>query len=254
MRVRARNIVIYLIAVCGTFLRPEAVEAMSLAQMQALTGAGLLGLRVDKVFHHCGLPTSIADAGASREKRAVRWGKVPMRLSAGDWDLTYAPRQHAAPGMDGWINHRPGGSACLAGLGALVLQANGNSGILSVTKRADNDGYVTTYRVPDNLYAAHQVSAVTGRWKTGVPVSRLLKRYGNPDEVLKDGTGMPLHRYWIVEKNNKQMPISLHAVDFEIGDGGKTCVRYIVRTSGVGFVQQKLDALMRQWEKGYVLD
>jgi len=257
MRARAINIryvVICLIAVCGAYLRPEVVEAMSIAQMRTLTGAGLLDLRVDKVFRHCGLPASIADADASREKRAVRWGKAPMHLSAGDWDLAYVPRRHATPGKEGWINPHPGHSSCLAGLAALVLHANGASGILSVRKRADNHGYVTTYRVPDDPYDAHQVSAVTGRWKTGVPVSRLLKRYGKPDEILKDSAGVALHRYWIVEKNNRQMPISLHAVDFEIGHGGLTCSRYIVRTRGVGIVQQKMDALMRQWEKGYVLD
>jgi len=252
--IKIRYVVICLIAAAGAYLHPEAVEAMSIAQMRTLTGNGLLGLRVDKVFHHCGLPASIADADASREKHALRWDRVPMHLSAGDWDLTYVPRQHAAPGKDGWINPHPGHSACLAGLATLVLHANGNSGILSVRKRADNHGYVTTYHVPDDRYDAHQVSAVTGRWKTGVPVSRLLKRFGKPDETLKNSAGVPLHRYWIVEKNNRQMPISLHAVDFEIGHGGKTSSRYIVRTRGVGFVQQKMDALMRQWEKGYVLD
>jgi hypothetical protein len=32
------------------------------------------------------------------------------------------------------------------------------------------------------------------------------------------------------------------------------CTRYTVHTRGVEFVQDKLDALLRQWEKDYVLD
>ena len=109
------------------------------------------------------------------------------------------------------------------------------------------------WRVPDELYAAHKVVGLSGRWKIRMPLSRLRERYGNPDEVVQHA-GVAFHRYWVIAKNNKQMPISLHAVDFEIGTDGQTCARYTVHTSEVGFVQQKLDALMRQWEKDYVLD
>ncbi len=238
----------------GVLLPFRDVEAMNAAQMKALAGTGLLGLRVDAVFRRCGLPEAIVDTDLSHKKRAVRWGQVAMRLSAGDWDLRYGRRQQRDPAPGGWTNSAPGGRACLAGLVGFVLHAQGNSGILSVKKRADNQGYVTTYRVPDNLYAAHRVAGVAGRWKAAMPVSKLQKRYGNPDEIVTDRGGARLHRYWVVEKNNKQMPISLHAVDFEIGADGKTSARYIVQTSDVEFVQQKLDALMRQWEKDYVLD
>ena len=238
----------------GFLLPSSEVDAMDTGQMQALAGTELLGLRADAVFRRCGLPAVVADApDGTQKKRAVRWGKAAMRLSAADWELQYGHERPHEPRPKGWTNPAPGSSACLPGLSELVLHAKGNAGILSVKKRADNKGYITTYRVPDNLYAAHLVVGVTARWKTGMPVSSLQKRYGDPDEVVTD-RGVQFHRYWVVEKNNKQMPISLHAVDFEIGDGGKTCARYIVHTSDVEFVQQKLDALMRQWEKDYVLD
>jgi hypothetical protein len=231
-----------------------AVQAMDITQLRALTGTGLLGWRVDAVFRRCGLPAAVVDAAeGAQPKRAARWGQVAMRLSAGDWDLRYGRRRPRDPGPGGWTNPAPGSGKCLSALPTLVLRAQGNSGVLAVKKRADNQGYVTTYRVPDDIFAAHLVVGVTGRWKSGVPVSELHARYGGPDEVLKDA-GVQLHRYWVVEKNNKQMPISLHAVDFEIADDGKTSTRYIVRTSDVEFVRHKLDALLRQWEKDYVLD
>jgi hypothetical protein len=238
----------------GFFLPSREADAMDAGQMKALAGTGLLGLRADAVLRRCGLPAAVTDVpDGTQKKHAVRWGKAAMRLSAADWELEYGRQRQRDAHPEGWTNPAPGGNACLSGLSELVLHAKGNSGILSVKKRADNKGYITTYRVPDNLYAAHLVVGVTARWNTGMPVSSLQKRYGNPDEVVTD-RGVQFHRYWVVEKNNKQMPISLHAVDFEIGDGGKSCARYIVRTSDVDFVQQKLDALMRQWEKDYVLD
>lgn len=255
MSVRYRLALIAAMALWAVLLPAHDAEAMDAAQMKALTGTGLLGLRADAVFRRCGLPSAVVDAGnGAQQKRALRWGKVSMRLSAGDWDLRYGHRRQQVPAAAGWTNPAAGGDACRSRLTELVLHAKGNSGILSVKKRADNQGYITTYRVPDNLYAAHQVVGITGLWKTGPPVTALEKRYGKPDEVLKNSGGAPVHRYWVVEKNNKQMPISLHAVDFEFGDDGKTCARYIVRTSDVDFVQQKLDALMRQWERDYVLD
>ena len=246
---------IVVIALGGAFLHSRAVEAMSLAQMQTLAGTRLLGLRVDALLRRCGLPATIVlAANAPHARRALHWAGATMRLSSADWDLAYGDRSRAAPHEPAWTNPARGRGACLSPLSKLVLHAKGHSGILSVRKRADDRGYVTTYRVPADLYAAHQVVSLSGRWKTGMLVSGLRTRYGEPDEIVKDGSGAQWHRYWVVEKNNKQMPVSLHAVDFEIGDGGKTCARYVVRTSGVEFVQQRLDALLRQWETAYVLD
>jgi len=237
----------------GFFLPAHDVRAMSLDQMKALAGTGLLGLRVDEVFHRCGLPAAIADsADSAHKKRPVRWGDVSMALSSMEWDLLYG-RQHADARKPDWANAGPAGGPCLSDLSELVVHAKGERGVLSVRKRADKQGYVTTYQVPDNPYAAHQVVEVTGRWMAAMAVSGLHERYGKPDEILSD-RGRQIHRYWVVEKNNQQMPISLHAVDFEIDAGGKTTARYVVQSDGIEFVQQKLDALLRQWEKDYVLD
>jgi len=238
------------------FLLPaHDLHAMGLEQMKKLAGAGLLGVPVDAVLRHCRLPAAIVDAAdAAHKKGTVRWEKTTMQLSASDWDLLYGRRQHPASRTAAWINSGPGGNACLStDLSELMLHAKGNVGVLSVKPRADKQGYVTTYRVPDDLYTAHRVTEVTGRWKTGLPVTGLRQRYGRPDEVLKDN-GVQIQRYWVVEKNNQQMPTSLHAVDFEIDRGGKTATGYVLRSSEVEFVQQKLDMLLRQWEKDYVLD
>lgn len=237
-------------------LSAHDVHAMSPDQMKKLAGTGLLGLPVDAVFRHCRLPAAIVDTtDPSHKRRTVRWAGATMRLSSMDWDLLYEGRQHHASHKAAWINSGPGGNACLsADLSELVLRAKGGSGVLSVKKRADNQGYITSYRVPDDLYAAHRVTEVTGRWKAGLPVAGLRQRYGDPDEVQRDGDRVRFHRYWVIERNDKQMPISLHAVDFEIDPGGKTATEYILRNSDVEFVQQKLDALLRQWEKDYVLD
>ena len=251
MWVSVRHIALALIAVSGPLSVPAAAQAMSLTRMQTLPGTGLLGMRVDALLHRCGLPAAIVDdLGPGRP---VRWDGVPMRLSDGDWDLTYAARNHAPRKKVAWINSAPNTHVCLFSLGALDLHAQGHSGVLSVKKRADQHGYVTTYRVPEDPYAAHKVVGITGRWRTAMTLSGLRKRYGDPDEVLDDGS-VRVFRYWVIKKNNRQMPISLNAVDFEIGADGKTSKSYSVHTSKVRFVQDKLDALMWQWEKNYVLD
>jgi len=236
-------------------LSAHEAAAMSPGRMKKLAGAGLLGLTVDAVLRRCRLPAAIVDtAETAHKKRAARWEKTTMRLSSMDWDLLYGNRRLPATDEAAWINSGPGGNACLsADLSQLVLHARGNVGVLSVKPRADKQGYVTTYRVPDDPYAAHRVTEVTARWKAGLPVAGLRQRYGGPDEVLKDD-GAQIQRYWVVEKNNQQMPISLHAVDFEIDRSGKTAIGYVIRSGEVGFVRQKLDALLRQWEKDYVLD
>lgn len=230
------------------------VNAMSIQQMKTLNGTSLLGLRVDAVLRNCGLPSVILDpAGISHAKQKVRWGAVEMTLSPLEWEVIYTRQRDIAVRESGWINPHPAGRACLADLSQLILHAKGNVGFLSVKKRADNKGYVTSYQVPNSRYAAHQVIGLTGRWKQGMPISRVRERYGNPDEVLDQGGGVKLYRYWIIVKHN-YMPVSLHAIDFEVKDAEKACAKYTVQTSGFEFVQERLDALLREWERDYVLD
>lgn len=230
------------------------VHAMSIERMMALDGASLLELRVDAVFHKCGLPSEILDpAGMRRAKQKVRWGAVEMTLSPLEWDLIYTRQRDITARESGWINPRPAGRACLANLSQLIVHAKGNVGFLSVKKRADNKGYLTTYLVPNSLYAAHRIMGITGSWKRGLPVAKIRERYGNPDEVLDRGGGIKLYRYWVVVKR-KSMPVSLHAVDFGVKDTENMCAQYSVQTSGFEFVQEKLDAMLREWERDYVLD
>jgi|GEM_PF-3455896 len=238
----------------GIILNTGAVQAMSLEQMQRLAGTALLEWRADKVFQRCGLPAAITDtAELSQPRQTVRWKAVEMRLSPLEWKLIYTAQRDSAVHENGWINPHPASRACLAGLSELVLHAKGEAGILTVTKRADHQGYRTSYDIPKDLYVAHQVIGLTGRWQQAVPISRIQAQYGKPDEVLAQAGGIKQYRYWVVV-TQKQMPVSLHAVDFEVKATQPVCTRYTVQTSGFEFVQEKLDALLRQWEKDYVLD
>ncbi|MHB8623982.1 MAG: hypothetical protein ACYDBA_11570 [Sulfuricaulis sp.] len=236
-------------------LNPHVASALTVKQLQALTGTSLLGLRVDSLLRDCGLPSTILDSTAvSQGSHKIRWQHVDMQLSPKDWELVYRPHQELTVRTSGWINPHPGGHACRADLSELIVHAKGNVGILSVKKRTDNLGYRTTYRVPHNLYVAHQVIGITGHWKQGVPVSRIRKTYGNPDEVIDKGGGVKRYRYWVVVKNNKEMPISVQAVDFVVTETDKMCAKFSVQTDGFDFVQEKYDALRREWERDYVLD
>jgi len=238
----------------GVFLSTRDAHAMSFDQMKMLAGTALLELRVDAVLRDCGLPSAVADtAELPQQRQAIRWKDIQMKLSSMKWEIIYSRQRDVVVHETGWINPNSGSVACLTGLSGLVLHAKGDAGILSVTKRADNKGYLTSYDVPKDLYTAHQVIGLTGSWKQGMPISRIQERYGKPDEVLDGEGGIKRYRYWVVAKQ-KEMPISVHAVDFEVKGAEKFCTKYIVQTSGFEFVQEKLDALLRDWERDYVLD
>jgi len=254
MPISLKYVLVSVMSLCGVFLNAGEAQAMSLSQMKTLAGIPLLDLRIDAVLNRCGLPSAIVDtAEVSQPRQAIRWKQVPMKLSSMQWEIIYSRRREAGNHENGWINPHPPSRACLAGLSGLVLHAKGNVGFLSVTKRPDNQGYRTSYDIPKDIYVAHQVIKLTGRWKQGVSIASLQERYGKPDEVLDSEGGTKHYRYWVVAKQN-QMPVSLHAVDFEVQDAEKVCTQYTVQTSGVEFVQEKLDALLRQWERDYVLD
>lgn len=243
------------VALFGLFMMSSSAQAMRFDQMRQLAGFPLLGLRVDAVFNTCGLPAFIADsAGASTHQQILRWADVEMNLSSMDWDMTYSSRRDEGGHGAGWVNPVAGGSRCLSGLSGLVLHAKGKVGFLSTRKRADKSGYITRYDVPGNAYTAHQVTGLAVDLKQGVPASSLLAQYGKPDEILGSKNGTQRYLYWVVARNDKAMPVSVHAVEFEVKVAEKTCTQYTVQTSGAEFVQDKFDALQRQWEKDYVLD
>jgi len=238
----------------GVLLAGREAHAMSPEQMKALAGAGLLDVRVDALFRQCGLPSTIVDSATrAQPPMAIRWGDIEMQLSPMDWEMVYSRRRAAPNPKGGWNNPGSGSGACLSGLSGLTLHARGQAGILSVTKRADGNGYLTSYDIPDSVYAAHLVIGITGNWKRDTPISKIEKWYGEPDEIVDGEGGIRRYRYWVVARE-KEMPVSVHAVDFEITGAEEVCTRYTVRTSGFEFVQQKLDALQREWEKNYVLD
>jgi len=233
---------------------PIISQAMDLARMRSLAGASLLDLRVDALFKQCGLPSVIVDtADDPKERKTLHWNRVDMTLSSKNWEIHYSRKEPAAGSAIGWRNPTTPEATCLANLAILVLDTKGESGILSVKKRDDDQGYITTYKVPDNLYAAHQVVGITATLERSMPSSELAKAYGPPTEIIKREGGISIHRYWVVHRDGK-MPLSAYAVDFEVNNMSKTCDRYAAYASGVKFVQDKLDALIHQWEKVYVID
>jgi hypothetical protein len=254
MPMQAKHAPVVVSVLLGVFLNSADVHAMSLDQMQALAGTALLDLRIDAVIQRCGLPSAIADsADTLQQRQAIRWNDVPMTLSSKKWEVIYSRQPDVAVHNIGWIHPGAGDVTCLTDLSELILDAKGDAGILAVKKRADNKGYRTTYHVPDSLYAAHQVIGFTGIWSEGVPIARIRERYGKPDEVVTSSGGIKHYRYWVVARKDA-MPVSVHAVDFETRNAEKVCTKFIVRTSGIEFVQEKFDALLREWERDYVLD
>lgn len=254
VRTGPTSILASVMSLCGIALIAGDVHAMSVEQMRMLAGAAVLDVRVDAALKDCGLPSFIADTGdVSRQRQTLRWGKTEMKLSSTQWEIVYSRHRGAANHGNGWLNPGPGAVTCLAGLSGLVLHAKGDAGFLSVKKRPDSKGYLTTYHVPDDLYAAHQVIGLTGSWKQGMPVSTMEERYGTPDEIPDGDGGVRHYRYWVVVKQ-KEMPVSVYAVDFEVPGAQRVCTDYSIHANGFGFVQEKLDALQRQWERDYVLD
>lgn len=229
-----------------------AAAAMKLEQMKSLKGAAQLEITVDTLLRSCGLPAAIVDHGpAEGAKQHVKWQGVAMRLSALDWDAVYGTLQPKPGKTEGWANGGEFDSRCTSGLSQVLLHAKGHVGVLSVTKKAQGFGYITTYREPKNLYQAHKVIAVKATLTSGLPVSTLVGRYGQPDEVLKRPGSKDNFRYWVLTLRDNR-PELLYAVDFEIDNG--SCKTYAISSSGVDFVQQRLDVLLKQWERDYVLD
>jgi hypothetical protein len=228
------------------------VFAMKEGQVQTLPGSALLDLRVDAVLQQCGLPALIEDSAApTTPRQQLQWGAIPMKLSTQAWSLYYS-RDHVANTAAAWRNTQAGSVDCLTGLSQLVVTTQGEAGFLTVKKRPDNNGYITTYTVPDDLFNAHKVVGILGHWAQGKTAADIRATYGKPDEILQMAEGNR-YRYWIVKRDNK-MPLSVLAVDFDISGPAHSCKKFAVYTTGTEFVQQKFDALTDEWQRVYVLD
>lgn len=254
VRKAKRSLLVAAFSLCGMFAGLQSGHAMDPDQLRSLDGAALLDLRVDALFRKCGLPAAIVDMpDAQRGRQALRWDEVAMSLSRAKWEVRYSRNPAQEEFASGWRNPGKASVACLGALASLRIEAKGEAGVLSVRKREDGNGYVTTYSIPEDLYAAHQVVAVSAKLREGMPVSAIRKIYGAPDEILAQTRGTSIHRYWVVHREN-QMPLSAYAVDFEVESGGKICSGYAFYTSGVQFVQEKLDVFIQAWQRAYVLD
>jgi len=230
----------------------DACAAMRLDQMKLLKGSAQLELTIDSLLSSCGLPAAIVDQGPpSGPRQSIKWRNVGMRLSALDWTVLYGESTRTSRASAGWTNDAESSYRCAGGLSRLSFASKGHVGILSVTKKPHDFGYITTYTVPKSLFKAHKVVGVEATLVKSFPVSTLRDRYGLPDEVFKQPGGREKYRYWVHTLRDHR-PELLYAVDFEIdGAGVKT---YAISTSGMDFVQQRLDSMLKQWERDYVLD
>lgn len=228
---------------------------MTLEQMKSLEGASLLHLTADRLLSRCGLPGFIVDkAGPADTKRSVSRRGARMRLSTADWKIHYggtAPRGAGKP--EGWFNASTSRSRCLSGAVRLAFDAKGQIGVVSVTKRPDGVGYDTVYRVSDDPFRSHKITAVKVELRSGFPAATLVRLHGPPDEIVATPGGREHHRYWVLAHVH-QRPDSLHAVDFEIASGDRTCRAYRISAAGIDWVDERMESLLRQWERDHVLD
>jgi hypothetical protein len=239
-------------AIANCCFSGDAIAAMTLDQMKSLKGASRLEITVDQLFQDCGLAAAIVDHGlANGTKLPINWRGTTMRLSAMDWDAVYGKRRSEPGTAWGWVNRSKIDTRCTSGLSQLLLHTKGQVGVLTVTKKTQGLGYITKYDIPKDLYKAHKVVGVEATLARSLPVPTLVGRYGQPDEVLKQPGIRDRFRYWIVTLHGHR-PESLYAVDFEVDDN--ICKTYSISTSDADFVQQRLESLLRQWEKDYVLD
>lgn len=229
-----------------------AGAAMKLEQMKLLKGAEHLESTVDALLSNCGVPAAIVDHGPTKgAKQSTNWHGMKMRLSAFDWDIVYGVAPRKLPKSEGWTNSDQSNNRCISGLSQLLFAAKGHVGVLTVTKKPNDIGYITTYTEPKSLYKAHKVIGAKASLLKSLPVSTLIGRYGQPDELVKRHGSRDGYRYWVLTLRETR-PETLHAVDFEIdNDASKT---YVISTSGTDFVQQQLDLLLKKWERDYVLD
>ena len=229
-----------------------AIAAMTLEQMKSLKGSAQLEITVDQLFRGCGLAALIVDhVPTDGAKQRINWRGETMRLSAMDWDAVYGAQQRKPGAVKGWVNRGKSDARCTSGLTRLLFHTKGHVGVLTVTKKTQGLGYITTYNEPKELFKAHKVVSAEATLAMSLPVSALVGRYGQPDEVLKQAGARDKFRYWVVTLRGHR-PESLYAVDFEIDNS--TCKTYVISTSDVDFVRQQLDSLLRQWEKEYILD
>jgi hypothetical protein len=229
-----------------------AVAAMTLDQMKSLKGAAQLEITVDRLFLNCSMPASILDHGSSHDaKQSLQRQGASMHLSAMDWDIVYGNVLHKPGITAGWVNRIKSDQRCTSGLSQLLFRARGDVGVLEVTKNKKGIGYTTAYHIPADAYKAHKVVGVEAVLARAIPVSQLRARYGEPDEDLRQAADKEKLRYWVVTLRN-QRPELLYAVDFVIDKGA--CENVIISSTGVDFVQHKLDFLLRDWEKNYILD
>jgi hypothetical protein len=237
------------------FCLPSATHAeMTIDQMKSLGGSSQLQSTARRLLEKCGLPTSIThEAGIGDVRRSVSWRGVAMRLPAADWNISYGSPPRDTGREVGWLNAEPSRGGCLARAAWLVFNAKGAVGELEVRKKPDGWGFTTTYHVPANLYQAHKVIGVKVGLAKRIPVSTLIARYGPPDVILDAPGGRKRHRYWVLTRIDHR-PESLHAVDFEIGNGDRSCGAYEISAAGYDFVNEKLDVLLREWERDYILD
>lgn len=219
---------------------------MTIEQVLQLPGANMLQLRVADVLTQCGLPAAIDDhAGASADKKSLRWAQTEMRLSDGDWDLSYhnASSQRISENVPGWVNPNISTTDCFPGVSDVRLFTKAGVGVLKIDRRL----HTTTYSPAATPYQGHKVKGYRAVFALPMAATKITSRYGGQYETLAAENNGRLIRYWVLVESG-QMPIALYAVDFKF-DMNDVCEFYQVSGSDYGFVEKKFVEFNRVWER-----
>jgi len=236
-----------LLIVANLSVPPVAGYAMTIEQMTQLRGADLLALRVADIFTKCGLPDVVVDhSTTSSVKQNVQWNNIKMNLSDGDWDLIYRNSRdtETKSPVNGWINPSPAKSQCFLDFSLMTLFTQGGVGILKIDKKLRK----ITYTIPENLYKAHKVIGYKVSLITPLSFVDITRTYGRNHETVKTEKDIRIIRYWVLVESS-QMPVDLHAVDFEINNIDNTCVAFRVATGEYDFVRRKFEEFTQVWER-----
>lgn len=235
---------------------PCKAYAMNLEEMNELIGADMLGARVNDLIKTYGIPAAIIDRenGAAKKKR-IRWKKIKMNLTDGDWDVIYETRSgtpKSASVKKGWINPKAAMPTGFKTASRVVFFTSGRAGYLEI-KQIDKDTRKTTYTIPKDIFKAHLITGVKVRPGKPLRVKEIIKKYGRYDESVVDKkNGQKFLRYWVLVEIDV-MPSHIFAVDFEINKKEDSSFAYKISTQKFDFVEKKFQEYYKDWEK-FVMD
>lgn len=227
-------------------LVPVSAGAMELEQMREIEGIRMMDARMSEVLDAYALPARIQSLGSTAD-RAVSavWRGTVMKLPAGDWEVVYE-RSGNSSGRRAlaWHNSRSVMPPHLGNIKRLVLKAKGNMGILTVRRAPQK----TTYDIPNDPFQSHKVIGVRIEYLDPVPIKEIIRNFGSKFESIEGGAPAMKIRYWVLHRQG-EMPFSLYAVDFELGEKQEAALSCAVNGMESDDVLKKFQEHLDLWER-----